>query len=81
MQEASLDEIQDRGEMLGRALLQQLRVMYQLRASCPCKIVMNLIILLVLFMSRSLGGEGRTREREREKGRGAEHTRGKHVNH
>ena len=51
--------------MLHRALLQQLRIMYQLRASYPCYIVLNLIILLGLFKSRSLGERGGVRENVR----------------
>ena len=66
--------------MLHRALLQQLRIMYQLRASYPCYIVLNLIILLGLFKSRSLGERGGVREK-REKGMGREYTCGKNVSH
>ena len=51
--------------MLHRALLQQFRIMYQLRASYPCYIVLNLIILLGLFKSRSLGERGGARENVR----------------
>lgn len=56
------------GEMLHRALLQQLGVMYQLRASYPCQIVLKLIILLGLFKSRSLGERGGARENVRKEG-------------
>lgn len=80
MQEASLDEIQDRGGMLRRALLQQLRVMYQLRASYPCQIVLNLIILLGLFKSRSLGERGGL-ARENVRKEGGQNTHVVNVNH